>query len=249
MNVNMADFVLYIIFTTYLSILGVTLYLHRSIAHNAVVFHPFVANFFRIWLWLSTGMRTIEWVAVHRKHHAFSDKPGDPHSPWIFGDGPFSFLAKGVFYYRKAVQKMQKNGEIYIYGKTHSPNDYLEIVFERNKNLGIFILLFFDVLFFGWGYGVLAWIIQMVWIPLFAAGVINGWGHMLGYRNFDTKERSRNIFPIAILIGGEELHNNHHKYPASAKFSQKWFEIDAGWFFIKIFCFLKLAKVNVRSLK
>lgn len=229
---------LYILVTTHITILCVTLYLHRSQSHRAVEFHPVLSHFMRFWLWMNTGMITKEWVSVHRQHHRFCEKPGDPHSPHIFGI--WRVLFGGVWLYRTATQN-QKNVESYGIG---TPNDWIERkIYTPLNYLGILLLLIIDLLLFGiWG--LLVWAIQILWIPIHAAGVINGLGHWWGYRNYAVTDRSKNIFPIDFYIGGEMLHNNHHEDPASPKFSKKWWEFDIGWIWIKIFKFLKLAKLK-----
>jgi len=226
---------IYVLLTTHLTIIAVTLYLHRSQTHLGVTFHPAVNHFFRFWLWLTTGMVTKQWVAIHRKHHGMTDQKGDPHSPRVFGI--WRVLFSGALLYNMASKdKLMVNA----FGKG-TPDDWMERnVYSKHSRLGITLLLLINLLCFSW-WGLLIWGIQMLWIPLLAAGVINGVGHYWGYRNVETKESSRNIFPIGIIIGGEELHNNHHADAASAKLSRKWFEIDIGWFYIKVLEKLKLA--------
>jgi stearoyl-CoA desaturase (delta-9 desaturase) len=193
----------------------------------------------RFWLWLTTGMVTKQWVAIHRKHHQKSDLEGDPHSPHVFGF--WKVLLKGAFLYNDA-SKDKVMVDSYGVG---TPSDWLELhLYTTHSRLGIGILLLFNIIVFGW-WGLLIWGIQMIWIPFWAAGVINGLGHWWGYRNGETKEHSRNISPLGIVIGGEELHNNHHLSPASPKLSRKWFEFDIGWAWFKIFETLKLAKARV----
>lgn len=221
-----------------ITIACVTLYLHRSQAHRAVTFHPVVAHFMRFWLWLTTSMNTAEWVAVHRKHHQKSDQPGDPHSPQIFGI--WTVLFKGAFLYHQASKDRAMVKQLSI----GTPDDWIEQnLYSAYNKLGILLMLIIDLSLFGlWGW--LVWGIQMIWIPVWAAGVVNGLSHWWGYRNTDTKDTSRNLCPVAIWIGGEELHNNHHADGTSAKFSQKWYEFDIGWFYIKILEKLKLATVR-----
>ena len=232
---------IYVLLTTHLTIIAVTLYLHRSQTHLGVTFHPVVNNFFRFWLWLTTGMVTKQWVAVHRKHHGMTDQKGDPHSPRVFGI--WKVLFGGALLYNTASKdKLMVNA----FGKG-TPDDWIEKnLYSAHSRLGIFLLLILNLCLFGlWGW--LIWGIQMLWIPLLAAGVINGVGHYWGYRNVETKESSRNIFPIGFIIGGEELHNNHHADAGSAKLSRKWFEIDIGWFYIKLLEKLKLAKLSTKG--
>jgi len=217
----------------------VTLFLHRSQTHRSVNFHAIASIPMRIWLWLTTSIVTKEWVAVHRKHHAFADREGDPHSPLL--EGLRNILIKGAFYYRKAIGQP---GMLEKYGKG-TPNDWLERhLLTRRNTLGIILLLGIDLYLFGLMIGALVWGVQMIWIPFWAAGVINGVGHAIGYRNFDVKDESRNIAPLAIWLGGEELHNNHHADPHSAKFKAKWYEFDVGWFYIRLLALVRLAKVQ-----
>ena len=229
---------LYILIATHITIVAVTLFLHRSQAHRSVQFHPAVAHFFRFWLWLTTGMVTKQWVAVHRKHHRFSDEPGDPHSPHVYGIKQVFF--KGAMLYHEASKdKVMVN----TYG-VGTPADWIEHnLYSAHSRLGIGILFLFNIIVFGW-IGAIIWGIQMLWIPFWAAGVVNGIGHWWGYRNGETKDHSRNIVPWGIVIGGEELHNNHHLDPASAQLSRRWFEFDIGWMYIRLLSVLRLATVK-----
>lgn len=221
-----------------ITIACVTLYLHRGQTHRAVQFHPVINHFMRFWLWLTTGMVTKQWVAIHRKHHQGSDTANDPHSPQIYGI--WTVLFKGAFLYHQASKDTEMVDRLGI----GTPVDWVERnVYAAHSKLGIMIMLAIDLLLFG-AWGPLVWGIQMIWVPLWAAGVINGLGHWIGYRNTDTKDTSRNLFPVAIWIGGEELHNNHHADGANAKFSQHWWEFDLGWFYITILKTLKLAQVR-----
>ena len=211
---------------------------HRGQTHRGIEFHPVLSHFMRFWLWLTTGMITKEWVAVHRKHHQNSDKDGDPHSPHVFGI--WQVLFKGTLLYNKA-SKDKDMVDTYSAG---CPTDWVEHnIYSPHSRLGISILLLLNIIFFGW-IGILIWGIQMIWIPFWAAGVINGVGHWFGYRNGETKDKSCNIIPFGVIIGGEELHNNHHLNPASPKLSRRWFEFDIGWFYIKVFSFLRLVEVK-----
>ena len=230
--------IIYTLIVTHITIACVTLYLHRSQAHRAVTFHPAVAHFMRFWLWLTTGMVTREWVAVHRRHHQASDTPGDPHSPQIYGI--WRVLFGGAFLYVKAKQDRDMVDSL---GRG-TPTDWLERnVYSTRPVLGISILLVLNVLMFGW-WGLLIWGVQMIWIPFWAAGVINGLAHWWGYRNTNTADTSRNLLPWAFWIGGEELHNNHHANGASAKFSQRRWEFDIGWMYIRLLETLRLATVR-----
>ncbi len=228
---------LIVLLLTHLTILSVTIYLHRHSAHRALDLHPALAHIFRFWLWLTTGMTTRGWTAIHRKHHAHCETPEDPHSPVIEGLG--KVLWEGVELYRAA-----DTGENHDrYGKG-TPDDWLERwVYHRYPTVGLAILLVIDLLLFGL-IGLSIWAIQMLWIPLFAAGVINGLGHHIGYRNFETPDASTNLLPWGLLIGGEELHNNHHTYPSSAKLSVQWWEFDLGWCWIRLFEILGLARIK-----
>ncbi len=223
---------------THITITAVTIYLHRSQAHRGLDLHPAVAHFFRFWLWMTTGMVTREWVAIHRKHHAKCEREGDPHSPMIYGIE--KVLWKGAELYRDEA----KNDETLKRFSHGTPNDWIEQnLYSRHTTLGITVMLVIDLLLFG-ALGLTVWAVQMAWIPFWAAGVVNGLGHYIGYRNFSSPDTSTNLFPIGILIGGEELHNNHHAYGTSAKFSNKWFEFDIGWGYIRILQALRLAQVK-----
>ncbi|HQR19484.1 MAG TPA: fatty acid desaturase [Burkholderiaceae bacterium] len=222
---------------THVTIAAVTIYLHRSQAHRALDLHPAIANFFRAWLWLTTGMQTRDWVSIHRKHHAKCETPEDPHSPQTRGIK--AVLWSGAELYR-AEAKNQETLARYGHG---TPNDWAERnIYSRFTWQGCGVMLVTDVLLFG-AAGIAVWAVQMVWIPFFAAGVVNGIAHYWGYRNYDAPDASTNIIPWGIVIGGEELHNNHHTYPTSAKFSLKWFEFDLGWQYIRALQALGLAKV------
>lgn len=215
-----------------------TLYLHRGQAHRGIEFHPIVEHFMRFWLWLTTGMVTKEWVAVHRKHHQKTDVEGDPHSP--HREGIWSILFSGVYYY---IESARDRDMVQKYG-VGTPDDWIEKnIYSKYAFAGVFILLLINFLLFGW-WGLWVWGVQMIWIPFWAAGVINGIGHYYGYRNYDTKDKSTNIIPWGIIIGGEELHNNHHGEPANPKLSKKWLEFDIGWMWLTILTKLKLAKIR-----
>jgi stearoyl-CoA desaturase (delta-9 desaturase) len=230
--------ILYTLIATHITIVAVTLFLHRSQAHRSVQFHPVIAHFFRFWLWLTTGMVTKQWVAVHRKHHRFSDEPGDPHSPHVYGIWQVFF--KGAILYHEA----SKNKDMVDSYGAGTPADWMEHnIYTPHSRLGIGILLLLNLAIFGWA-GALIWGIQMLWIPFWAAGVVNGVAHWWGYRNGETKDRSRNIAPWGIIIGGEELHNNHHLSPASARLSRNWWEFDIGWMYIRLLGAVKLAQVR-----
>ena len=223
---------------THVTIASVTIFLHRHQAHRALTLHPAASHFFRFWLWLTTGMVTREWAAVHRKHHAKCESQQDPHSPQYSGIA--AVLFGGALLYRHEAMKPETL-ERYGHG---TPDDWIEHhVYSRYRFRGIGLMLLIDLLLFG-AVGPLVWLVQMVWIPFWAAGVINGIGHYWGYRNFETQDASRNIVPWGILIGGEELHNNHHAYGVSARLSNKWWEFDIGWLYIRVLEMLGLAKVT-----
>ncbi len=223
---------------THLTIISVTIFLHRAQAHRALDLHPAIAHVFRLWLWLTTGMITREWVAIHRKHHAKCETAEDPHSPVIYGHG--HVLRFGVDLYRKEA-KNQDTLARYGYG---TPDDWLERhLYSRYTYHGMGISLLIYLSLFG-AIGLTMWAIHLAWIPITAAGIINGTGHHFGYRNYQTEDASTNIIPIGILIGGEELHNNHHAFGASAKFAHRWYEFDIGWIYIRLLSALGLAKVR-----
>jgi stearoyl-CoA desaturase (Delta-9 desaturase) len=223
---------------THITIVAVTIFLHRAQAHRALDLHPLPAHFFRLWLWLTTGMVTKEFVAIHRKHHAKCETVDDPHSPQTRGIK--ALLLTGVELYRaesKNLETMAKYG-------TGTPNDWIERkLYTPFSWQGVGVMLILDVLLFG-AIGVTVWAVQMLWIPVMATGIINGIGHWWGYRNFEAPDASRNVTPWGIVIGGEELHNNHHTYPTSAKFSVKPYEFDVGWAYIRSLEKLGLAKVR-----
>ncbi len=217
---------------------AVTIYLHRYQAHRGLDLHPIPSHFFRFWLWLTTGMVTKEWVAVHRKHHAKVETEEDPHSPQVLGLR--KVLWQGLEVYKQETCKLETL-EKYGHG---TPDDWLEHnLYTKHSSSGIVIMSVIDFALFGF-IGITIWAVQMVWIPFFAAGVINGVGHYWGYRNFACADASKNIVPWGILIAGEELHNNHHAYASSARFSNKWFEFDIGWIYIRILELLGFAQVK-----
>jgi len=224
---------------TQMTVAAVTLYLHRMQTHRAIDLHPAVSHFFRLWLWLTTGMRTREWVAVHRKHHAYCEREGDPHSPRLLGIN--RVLWGGVLLYVKETSNART---VERYGQ-HTPDDWLERnVYSKYVLLGLTLMGVADVIAFGIAPGVLIFLAQIVWIPFWAAGVINGVGHHWGYRSWATDDASTNIVPWGLFIGGEELHNNHHAYVTSARFSTKWYELDLGWMYIRMLAALGLATVR-----
>lgn len=231
-------YILVTLVLTHITIVSVTVFLHRSQAHRALDLHPAVSHFFRLWLWMTTGMATREWVAVHRKHHAKVETKQDPHSPQT--RGIHKVLWEGAELYRAEAadqQTLQQFGH-------GTPDDWLERhVYDGHTYFGIVLMLLFNFLCFGF-IGISIWAVQMIWIPFFAAGVINGLGHYQGYRNFESPDASTNITPIGILIGGEELHNNHHAFASSARFSLKAWEFDIGWLYICAMERLGLATVK-----
>jgi stearoyl-CoA desaturase (delta-9 desaturase) len=230
--------VLFTLAVTHITIASVTIFLHRCQAHRALDLHPIPSHFFRFWLWLTTGMVTKEWAAVHRKHHAKCETIDDPHSPQILGIN--TVLSRGAELYKsetKNPETLQKFGH-------GTPDDWLEHkLYSKFSWQGVALMMIIDLFLFG-AIGATVWAVQMLWIPITAAGVINGIGHFWGYRNFNNEDASRNIVPWGILIGGEELHNNHHTYATSAKLSNKWYEFDIGWLYIQMMSTVGLAKVK-----
>lgn len=228
---------------THITIASVTIYLHRHSAHRSIDLHPIPAHFFRFWLWLTSGMVTKEWTAIHRKHHAKCEHEGDPHSPVVFGIKKVFFEGSELY---RAEAKNQETLDRYGH---NTPNDWVERhVYTGRSRMGVSLMLIINVALFG-ALGVTVWAIQMIWIPVTAAGIINGIGHWWGYRNFEATDSSTNVSPWGILIGGEELHNNHHTYPTSAKLSVKPYEFDIGWMYITMLKSVGLAKVKKVSPK
>jgi stearoyl-CoA desaturase (delta-9 desaturase) len=236
LNLPWWGYVLATVFLTQITIFAVTIYLHRCMAHRALDLHPAVSHFFRFWLWMTTGMETKHWTAIHRKHHARVETAEDPHSPQV--KGLSTVMWQGAELYRKESRNketMDRFGE-------GTPEDWVEKnLYTKHSALGIMIMMAIDLVLFGVP-GLTIWAIQMAWIPFWAAGFINGVGHYFGYRNFECTDASRNIIPWALIVGGEELHNNHHTYATSAKFSVKWWEIDVGWLIIRTLQVFGLAK-------
>jgi stearoyl-CoA desaturase (delta-9 desaturase) len=231
-------YILIILGLTHVTIVSVTVFLHRHQAHRALDLHPLVSHFFRAWLWLTTGMSTTAWVATHRKHHARVETEGDPHSPQVLGLR--KVLWQGAELYRLQARNRETLAE-YGHG---TPDDALERhLYRRFPSGGIVLMLILDVVLFG-AIGLTVWAVQMLWIPFFAAGVINGVGHFWGYRNYESPDASTNIIPFGALIGGEELHNNHHAFASSARFSSRWYELDLGWIYIRLMQWLRLARVK-----
>ena len=229
---------LYTLAATHVTIAAVTIFLHRSQAHRALELHPIVSHFFRLWLWLTTGMVTKEWVAIHRKHHAKCETVDDPHSPQTRGIK--KVLLEGSELYRTEA----KNQETLAKYGHNTPDDWLERnLYTRFSWQGVGLMLIINLFLFG-AIGAAVWAVQMLWIPITAAGIINGIGHWWGYRNFEASDASTNISPWGVIIGGEELHNNHHTYPTSAKLSVKPYEFDIGWLYIRILETLGWAKVR-----
>ena len=230
--------VVFTLIATHITIAAVTIFLHRCQAHRALDLHPIVSHFFRLWLWLTTGMVTKEWAAIHRKHHAKCETVDDPHSPQVLGIN--TVLSRGAELYKKEAAN-QETLDKFGHG---TPNDWIERnIYSKFSWQGVAIMLIVDVFLFG-AIGLTVWAVQMLWIPITAAGVINGIGHYWGYRNFDCEDASTNIVPWGILIGGEELHNNHHTFATSAKLSNKWYEFDIGWMYIQIMSAVGLATVK-----
>ncbi|MBY6220421.1 acyl-CoA desaturase [Marinobacter nauticus] len=219
---------------THITIVSVTLYLHRHSAHNALDLHPVLKHFFRFWLWLTTAQNTKEWTAIHRKHHAKCETEEDPHSPVVLGIRKVLFEGAELYAASATPETLERYGQ-------RTPEDWVERnLYSRYKTLGIALMAVINLALFG-VHGIWIWAVQMMWIPVWAAGVVNGIGHYLGYRNFECADNARNISPLGILIGGEELHNNHHTYPNSAKLSRRWYEVDIGWGYIRLFQLFGLA--------
>jgi stearoyl-CoA desaturase (delta-9 desaturase) len=238
LDFSLWEYVLVTVIMVQVTVMAVTVYLHRDAAHRSLDLHPALRHFFRFWIWLTSGMLTREWVAVHRKHHSFSDLPGDPHSPVVFGLRKVLLEGRELYAVETGKQETLEK-----YGRG-TPDDWVERnVYSRFANLGIITMIVADLLLFGVP-GIIILSAQMMAMPLLAAGVINGLGHHSGYRNFECEDASRNIVPWGFLVGGEELHNNHHAFPASAKFSVRRWEFDIGWFYIRLLETLGLAKVN-----
>jgi stearoyl-CoA desaturase (Delta-9 desaturase) len=231
-------YVVYTLVVTHITIVAITLYLHRGVCHSAIEIKPILSHFFRFWLWLTTSMRTADWVAIHRKHHAKVETIDDPHSPAVFG-------IKNVLFRGADLYHDEKNNKETIERYSHNcPKDWVEHqIYSGRSNYGILLLFISNIFLFG-VVGIIIWSIQMAWTPIFAAGGINGAGHYYGYRNYDTNDDSTNMSPIAFFIGGEELHNNHHAFPTAAKFSLKPWEFDIGWFYIKLFSLFGQIKVK-----
>ena len=232
------EYLIYTLVVTQITIMSITLFLHRGVCHSAIEIKPILSHFFRFWLWLTTSMKTADWVAIHRKHHAKVETIDDPHSPIVHGINTVLFRGADLYNEergnKETIEKYSKN----------CPNDWIEQkIYSGKSNLGVLILFIFNIFLFG-VVGIIIWAIQMMWTPIFAAGGINGAGHYYGYRNFDTPDESTNLIPFAIFIGGEELHNNHHAFATSAKFSSKPWEFDIGWLYIKIFSILGLVKIK-----
>ena len=235
---NFIEYAIYTLVVTHITIVAITLYLHRGVCHSAIDIHPILSHFFRFWLWLTTSMRTADWVAIHRKHHAKVETSDDPHSPAVYGIN--KVILQGADLYHKE----KNNKETIEKYSQNCPQDWIEEhVYTGRNNLGILLLFILNIILFG-TVGIIIWSIQMMWTPIFAAGGINGAGHYWGYRNYNTNDDSTNMSPVGIIIGGEELHNNHHAYPTAAKFSLRPWEFDIGWMYIKIFGAIGLCKVK-----
>lgn len=230
-------YVLVALALTHVTIVSVTVFLHRHQAHRALELHAIPSHFFRFWLWLTTGMVTKEWAAIHRKHHAKCETAEDPHSPQV--KGIRKVMWEGAELYREESKNLETL-ERYGHG---TPDDWLERNVYKHSALGVSLMLIIDVLLFG-VIGLTIWAVQMIWIPFWAAGVINGLGHFWGYRNFDCTDASTNLVPWGIIVGGEELHNNHHSFATSAKLSAKWYEFDIGWMYIRLLEIAGLAKAR-----
>jgi fatty-acid desaturase len=234
LDLSVMQLILVVLVLTHITIISVTLYLHRHSAHNSLDLHPVLAHFFRFWLWLTTATNTKQWTAIHRKHHAKCETGEDPHSPVILGIRKVLFQGAELYADAGTEETLQRYGQ-------RTPEDWVERnAYSRYQILGIWLMAAIDLMLFGVN-GIWIWAIQMIWIPLWAAGVVNGIGHFMGYRNFECADNARNIWPLGLLIGGEELHNNHHTYPNSSKLSRRWYEVDIGWGYIRVFQLLGLA--------
>lgn len=238
LDLSLWGYIIAALLLTHITIASVTIFLHRHQAHRALELHPMVSHFFRFWIWLTTATNTKEWVAVHRKHHAKCETREDPHSPQVLGLN--KVLWQGAFLYHR---EAKDTNSLNTYGKG-TPEDWVErVLYTRFNVLGVVLMLVIDIVLFGLA-GILIWVTQMVWIPFWAAGVINGIGHDWGYRNHECPDASTNIIPWGVVVGGEELHNNHHAYSSSAKFSSKWWELDMGWMYICLLERIGLARVK-----
>jgi len=237
-NLPWWGYVLVALGVTHVTIVSVTVFLHRCQAHRALDLHPVASHFFRFWLWMTTGMVTKEWAAIHRKHHAKCETAEDPHSPQVLG------LRKVLFQGTELYRRESRNAETLDRYGHGTPDDWLERnLYTGHSMLGIGLMMVIGIVLFG-PIGITIWAVQMAWIPFWAAGVINGIGHFWGYRNWTTEDASTNIVPWGIIIGGEELHNNHHAYATSAKLSNKWYEFDLGWMYIRLLEAFGLAQVK-----
>lgn len=237
---------LYLLVTTHISIVFFSIYVHRSLAHKGLTFHPAIAHFMRFWLWLMDGTIMKEWVSIHRNHHRYSDKPNDPHSPMTTGS-PLEKTKRTLQVVLRSIVYGYKNfatkSEMEQQGKD-VPNDWIERkLYTPHYQLGNIIMLFVNLCLFGW-LGILVWIVQISWVKFWTIAVITVAAHHFGYHTKDSKDSSRNMIPVGIIIGGEELHNNHHLESYNPKFSRRWFEFDIGWMYIRILKFLKLVNIN-----
>ncbi|HBI78974.1 MAG TPA: acyl-CoA desaturase, partial [Marinobacter adhaerens] len=235
LDLSVMQLILVTLGMTHVTIVSVTLYLHRHSAHNSLDLHPALKHFFRFWLWLTTAQNTKEWTAIHRKHHAKCETEEDPHSPVVLGIRKVLFQGAELYAESATPETLERYGQ-------RTPEDWVERnVYSRYKMLGIALMAVINLALFG-VHGIWIWAVQMMWIPVWAAGVVNGIGHWMGYRNYECADNARNISPLGLLIGGEELHNNHHTYPNSSKLSRRWFEVDIGWGYIRLFQLFGLAK-------
>jgi fatty-acid desaturase len=238
LNLPLWGVVVYTLLLAHVTVIGVTLYLHRDATHRGLDLHPVVRHFFRFWLWMTTAMNTKEWVAIHRKHHAKCETDEDPHSPVKMGLR--KVLLEGAELYRTEANNAET---LEKYGRG-TPDDWVErTIYSRFPILGVSLMLFIDVMLLG-ALGLTVWALQMITIPVLAAGVINGLGHHTGYRNFECKDAARNVMPWGVIMGGEELHNNHHAFPSSAKFALRKYEFDIGWLYIRMLSAMGLASVR-----
>ena len=235
LDLSVMQLILVTLGMTHITIVSVTLYLHRHSAHNSLDLHPALKHFFRFWLWLTTAQNTKEWTAIHRKHHAKCETEEDPHSPVVLGIRKVLFQGAELYAESATAETLERYGQ-------RTPEDWVERkVYSRYRMLGITLMAIINLPLYG-GHGISIWAVQKMRIPVWAAGVVNGIGHWMGYRNYECADNARNISPLGLLIGGEELHNNHHTYPNSSKLSRRWFEVDIGWGYIRLFQLFGLAK-------
>jgi stearoyl-CoA desaturase (Delta-9 desaturase) len=235
--------ILYTLATTHITFACVSLYLHRGLSHRLFTFHPALEHFFRFWLWLTDGVVVKEWAAQHRKHHKYTDVQGDPHSPVLFGINKIAITGFFVTVWHR-YRFLDSDWALEHYGKG-TPDDWIEHhIYTPYSRCGLLLLAAIDILLFGWATGLIVWAVQIIWVPLWSNSVITGLAHWWGYQHPGSKDNSRNLCPVGIIMVGEELHNNHHVQPMNPNLRHRWYEFDLGWEYIKFLKFLGLAKVN-----